>query len=389
MKKIALVYGLILTLCSLGAILLETRYRNDIDLQRLFARFSVLSDRRELDAAGDLRRLATPEALKQAVALYREALARDPENPYRWCDLGLALLSSRQIPEARRCYERAAALGPNNIQTLVCVAKFYDEVNQPREFFRYASHILDKSPAAAKEVFPLYSRFDIRDTLTSGMPQNRVVAESYLRYVMGNNESAKAEQCWSWATAHSLVNDSLAGEYISFLLGSSEPAKARETWAAYTGDAGLVYNSGFESEPKPSPFDWNISKLDCAEVSRDPSVRHGGKWSLRIEFDGTENVSYRHVSQFVFLDPGKYVLRGFLRTEGITTEKGIGLRVASAATRQLTGTNDWTELEQAFELTEPTVDRLEIFRLPSERFANKLAGTAWVDDVRITKAAGR
>jgi hypothetical protein len=385
MKKIALVLGLILILCSFGAILLETRYRNDIGLQRLFARFSIPADRRGLDAADDLRRRATPEALKQATVLYREALSRDPENPYRWCDLGMALLDCRQIPEARRCYERAALLGPNNIQTLLRVAKFYDEVNEPREFFRYGSRILEKNPEAAKDVFPLYSRFDFRETLTCGLPQNRVVAESYLRYVMGNNETAKAEQCWSWLAARQLADDGLAGEYLSFLMRSSEPAKARETWVAYTGDDGLVYNPGFESEPKPSPFDWNISKLDCAEVSRDAAVRHGGKWSLRIEFDGRENVSYRHVAQFIFLDPGKYVLRGFLRTEGITTDKGIGIRTASAATRQLTGTNDWTEVEQAFDLTQPTVDRVEIFRLPSERFANKLAGTAWIDDVSITR----
>jgi tetratricopeptide (TPR) repeat protein len=385
MKKIALVLSLILILCSVTAILLETRYRNDLRLQRLLARFSLLSDQRVLKAADELRDKAAPESLKQAIVLYREALSRDLENPYRWCDLGLALLDSKQIAEARRCYERAAALGPNNIQTLWRVAKFYEQINEPREVFRYASHMLDKDPSVWEDVFFLYTPFDFAETLSYGIPQNRVVAQSFLRYLMGKSETAQAEQCWSWVTARSLAGDNLAGEYLSFLIRSGEPARARDAWFAYSGDRSLVYNPGFEAEPKPVPFDWNISKIDCAEVSRDPSVRHEGTWSLRIEFDGKENVSYQHVGQSVFLDAGKYVLKGFVRTEGITTDKGIGLRAASFATKQLTGANDWTELIQPFDLAQPTMIRVEIFRQPSERFANKLAGTAWIDGVALTR----
>lgn len=145
----------------------------------------------------------------------------------------------------------------------------------------------------------------------------------------------------------------------------------------------VLFNAGFESEPRPSPFDWNISLVNGVEVIRDSAVGQTGKWSLRIEFNGKENPAYHHVSQMVYLDPGMYRFSGFIRTRGITTEQGIGIRIGSATTEQITGNTDWKELSKTIEVAKPSLLRLEIFRNPSGKIANKLSGTVWLDDIQL------
>ena len=388
MKSIALSLASILVVLSAAVVLLETRYRDDLGVQRFLARYSLVADQRVHDAADRLHDKGTPESLKEAVVLYRELLSRDRENPYRWCDLGKALYDSRNIDEARSCYEKAVRLGPNNIQTLSRAVEFYMAAKQPKEVFRYASRMLEKDPASQNSIFYLYLQTDLdfADTLAYGIPKSKPVAQAYMRYLIRNGDVEKAGKGWGWELRKGFADGALAGEYASFLIRIGDPAKARDAWAAWAGTSGnanRIYNAGFESEPQPSPFDWQLSQTNGAETARDESVRHEGKWSLRIEFDGKENVAYGHAGQSVYLEAGRYVLRGYVRTEGITTDKGIGLRAAGVATRQITGTNDWVLLEQEFEVKQPALVRVEVFRQTSERFANKIAGTAWIDEISV------
>jgi hypothetical protein len=129
------------------------------------------------------------------------------------------------------------------------------------------------------------------------------------------------------------------------------------------------------------------------EASRDMTVRRSGKYSLRIEFDGKENLSYHGVSQITFLKPGSYRFRAYLKTEGITTDQGIGLRISQdtpsvhldVRTEQAKGSTDWRALEKSFDLRQAGLIRIEVFRESSEKFDNKLAGTVWLDDLELSQ----
>jgi hypothetical protein len=55
-------------------------------------------------------------------------------------------------------------------------------------------------------------------------------------------------------------------------------------------------------------------------------------------------------------------------------------------TDALTGTHDWTSVERLFEVTPETrIVGVEVFRRSSQRFDSKIAGTAWVDSVALTR----
>lgn len=121
-------------------------------------------------------------------------------------------------------------------------------------------------------------------------------------------------------------------------------------------------------------------------MSRDEKIYHAGHASLRIDFEGEENMDYNGVSERVFLGAGMYRLEAFARVKGITTDEGVALRVLNAQTEKLIGTTDWKLLGATFAVSAPAkIVEIQIVRHSSLRFDSKIAGSVWIDDVSLRR----
>jgi hypothetical protein len=153
----------------------------------------------------------------------------------------------------------------------------------------------------------------------------------------------------------------------------------------------LLYNGGFEAEPTGVALDWRIQPSTQYDVERDPGMPHRGKYSLRVSFHGDDNIALTNVIQTVLLKPGTYRLSFWIKTDGLTTNEGPRVEVLATSTQDrllrtdpFLGTIAWSEVSQHF-----TVDRktqsgvVRLVRNPSVKFDNKIAGTLWIDDLRL------
>jgi hypothetical protein len=136
----------------------------------------------------------------------------------------------------------------------------------------------------------------------------------------------------------------------------------------------------------------------------DPSTGVDGRKSLRITFDGSQNLEYVHVLQYVPVIPNtSYKFSVYMRAQGITTDSGprfvlqdaydqladVAGKAAnpprfSVSTENVTGTSDWSPHQLEFNTTGNT--RLLIVKLArpaSHKFDNKLAGTIWIARVTL------
>jgi hypothetical protein len=58
-------------------------------------------------------------------------------------------------------------------------------------------------------------------------------------------------------------------------------------------------------------------------------------------------------------------------------------------TERLTGTHDWTKLEQVFVVSPQTkLIRIVVVRQPSWKFDNKISGSFWIDTVKLAPEGG-
>ena len=154
-----------------------------------------------------------------------------------------------------------------------------------------------------------------------------------------------------------------------------------------------VTHGGFEAESTNLLLDWVITPNPHAGVRRDQASSHAGRWSLRVEFDGAVNLEYRHIAQQVVVTPGRWKLRAWVRTQDITSDQGVGLRVFESSpnpdwqvwTDTVSGDSAWKLLESIVTVPSSTrLVRIEIVRRPSRKLDNKLGGVAWIDDVSLT-----
>jgi hypothetical protein len=342
-----------------------------------------------------------------AVEAFEAALRSDMGSPYRWCDLGEALLAAGRIEKARYCVRRALELGPNLPPVLMRAANASFRSGEPGAALAYTARILKMVGEYDEAIFDSYDRMGIaqEQVLREGLPDSARAAQSYLRHLMAKGSSETVQAGWKWAASRSYADDRLADEYVRYLLRAGQYETAAGAWAAYTAsvepgyrDSDWLFNGGFEREFIGTVFDWRITPAEGVRASRDSGAAAAGGWSLRVQFEGKENVSYHHVSQVAAVERGTYRIRALMHTEAITTDEGVGFRVVDVedpqrldvSTERLTGTQQWREVEQVFRAPERTrLVEVQVYRKPSLKFDNKVSGTVWVDEVVLEKIAAR
>jgi O-antigen ligase len=398
-RKFALALSAVLLIYAPARILFETSYRSDPHAERLFCQFGIC------DTDAVLQKLAVAHngnVTELPAAELIAALRRDPASPVRWCDLGEALASRRQLDQARYCFSNALALGPYVPIVLTRASHFYFDQHDEKGALEQNARVLERTAAYDASIFAWYAekKFPVALVLSHGLAGDRRASQAYLGYWMAQDNVDNVTTVWNWIASHSFADERRARDYVNFLFRHEQYENAAQSWARFLGDhrdgyldSNWLYNGDFESEPQGLALDWRMEGLaDDVEVVRDATVAHTGAHSLRIHFAGKTNVNYGQTFETAFVTPGAYRFEAFVRTEGITTDQGIGFHLYSETprldvkTEKLLGTSGWRKIEQV--ITLPAGARLlqvRIIREPSLKFDSLVSGTAWIDTVRLVR----
>ena len=351
----------------------------------------------------ELQQFIHGDRSSHALLQLKRALRLDPASAYAWADLGDAESNGKNLTAARYCFDRSLALGPANPVILFRAANFDFQSGDDAGTLRNLRAILKNPELAAyyEPAFLTYSRMNlpIEQILDRGIPA-APAASAFLRYWINSNHPKEAAAVWNWLPAHAPAGDTLASEYMSFLIRNKNEVQAAETWKKLTAkqmpeyrQMNFVYNGGFEQAPKPPPFDWKLDSGKDVLVSRVQSVAHDGDWSLRLVFEGLENVEFHQAVQDVVLERGRWQLKAYLKTDQITTDQGVALHIfdprqpsrLDIRLDSFTGNHPWTQLERTFDVGPDTkMVRLELARQASKKFDNKITGSAWLDSVELS-----
>jgi len=334
----------------------------------------------------------TPKDLETVRSVLAKLLVSNAASADQWSTLGALLVKTGDIEKGRYCYMRAGQLAPRSVETDLAIANFYIDLHDPRNAIPYLGRILDKTSEYNDTVFADFDALkqDFGEVLANGgMPDQRRPLQSYFEHLLGTGDVGNARKAWVRLKRYS-PDDKLADLYVNFLVTKGLPEEGRAVWADQTREAErgggkwpLVSNGDFEKEPSGAFFDWRISPREHVTGSRDQKVYHSGHASLRIDFDGGENMEYQGVSQRVLLSPGTYRLEAFARTKAITTDEGVALRVLNAQTEKAIGTTNWRRLQATFVVSALRVVEIQVVRHSSLRFDSKIAGSVWIDDVSL------
>ncbi len=342
-----------------------------------------------------------PNALQEL----QRALRLDSASPYNWANLADVEMNAGHVDRARYCFQRAVAAAPLNPYILFRAANFDFQAGDQVGTLRLLRTVL-KDPGLTsyyEASFLTYIRLDlpIEEVLEVGVPKAAPVAVAFLRYLMEANKMSQAQATWTWIVHNGLASDEVASDYVSFLLRNKELEEAANVWKIYTAKqfpeyrkTNWVYNGDFGREPTTSPLDWKVEKSKGFETSRIQNARGNGTAALLVKFLATDNLDFQQVSQTVVLGTGRWLLRGLIKTDNITTDQGIGLHLFEIdqpallnwRSEKLVGTSDWRCLQTEFTVQRQTsLLKLEVVRQPSRKFDNKIGGSALIASVQLSR----
>jgi Tfp pilus assembly protein PilF len=359
------------------------------------------------DLARSMEFSLKPEDAREAIGLYQQATELSPHNADYWAALAHLYEWDGQLENAAHAYEQAGLLFPNSPVINWKIGNFFLRQGRIEPAFQAFQKAMLADPDLARPSFELawQASGDAQFIATSLLPSREDIVLQYLNYLVATGRMDEAATVWDRLLEMGLASGpKSAFPYLDALLQQGRIDQLQAAWtklqgknsaqtAGRTSDGNLITNGDFESEILDGGLDWRVIPTEGVVVSVDDLIFFDGAHSLRIQFDGKHNLDYENIFQYVPAKPSTtYRFMAYLRTRDVTTDNGLRFRCFDAhdpgtplfETDNLIGTSSWGSQQREFK-TGPATRLLVIRlgRLPSHKFDNQIAGTAWVDHISL------
>jgi hypothetical protein len=356
--------------------------------------------------------LDQPDA-QRAIQYYRAALSLNPRSADTWMDLGTAYESESDAQSARDAFLQARRVYPASADVSWRYGNFLlrqGEIPQAFAEIRRAAYADPKRGVAA------FSRCwranpDIHAILDQVLPPDRNVYLDVIRELSTDEQFAAALIVWTRLVGiRPRLNLSEAIYFTDELIHQGQMSDARRVWDDAVRLSGttpsdpsgsVLWDGGFETGVQGGGFSWSFAPPPRgAKTTLDSKEKHSGRQSLRVDFDGRHNVNFDSVCNNAEVRPDtRYRFSAWVRTQSLTTDQGIRLRLAWAEnshntaleTSDVQGTTPWTQIDMPW--TAPKDTRrvfVCVVRHVSGKLNSQIQGTAWIDDVAlIPESAGK
>jgi tetratricopeptide (TPR) repeat protein len=345
-----------------------------------------------------------------AIYYYQRATSINPGSASYWMDLAGAYEGLGNTPQAEEAFRKAREVYPISAEAAWRLGNFLlRQGRMPEAFQQIHDAVVTDPKLTALAVSRCWrSTRDTGQILSAVLPDQADANWGAIQFFVQAREPVPAMAVWQRiAGHHTSFPVSQAFPLLDMLIEARHAEDAYAVWvqalsaagisAEAHPDAALVWNGGFEREFLDGGFDWRVIPAEGAQMGWDEQIVHSGRRSLRVDFDGSANVDFQNVSQYVFVQPAApYRLNAFFRAQDLSTDSGMRLEIRDVSrpgnpshfTPNMSGTQPWTE-EIAEFTTGPDTKLLQLVlrRTRSEKFGNKIRGTAWVDDVVLTPAS--
>jgi tetratricopeptide (TPR) repeat protein len=344
--------------------------------------------------------------LNQAIFHYQRATQLNSRSSLYWMGLASAFEMKGEPDRAQQAFEKAKSSYPVSSKVAWRYGNFLLRQGQLTPAFAEIRRSLASDPRLAGFAVGLCWRAsqDVERILDEALPPEKGFYLEALRYFASQREINPALTTWNrFLRLNQPFALREALPLLELLIRRGHSEDAEQVWQQATQATGLgqdepvesslVWNGGFEGTLAEGGFGWRKPRVGGALFDFDTTTHRSGARSLRVTFDGSANLNFQHLVQYILVEPhSRYHFQVFLRTEAISSDSGMRFRIydpkhraaLDTLTPGLVGSQAWT-LQQTEFTTGPETRLLVIAlrRLPSRKFDNKLRGTVWVDDVSL------
>ena len=306
---------------------------------------------------------------------------------------------------AARAYTAATNIAPIDRDALVLSSQFFLRQGRGAEAVAQLDRLVENYGEYDK-VFPVFAQLlAARDPAVLAIAQRNpawlgtFIADACRRSIDPAIVAALLQRRGALAKAEEVdcvtTKLRLAGrweESYQVWLNSLPPERLR--------DVGYVFNGSFEFAPSGVGFDWRLARGSEREIGHSvmlaPSTSGTGQRALRVTYNGKRQAGVA-AEEYLAVPPGRYEFSGLARMDKLNSVRGVHWTLACmrpqgepaplANSERFLGALEWQRF--AFEVVIPEGCAGQVLRLEPvgmNEGAVYLAGTAWFDDLRLTRA---
>ena len=336
-----------------------------------------------------------------AQAVLSDAGRRYPLDAVQWLDLARIHARDGEAEPVDAYLARAGAVQPYERRSLWAAAQVALQTGNAELAERQLRQWLRLYPRDTGQALFIGRRWiDDPGTLLDRMlPEGRDYLAEAMEVARRQTDIPLAEAVWARLSPKPGLDDSLFLNFVDLLLQTGAVPRAVDLWAERDPNfqPGRLVNGDF-SRPmgEPLALNWRVSRPPPGvRVERDTGEAVSGPASLKINFNGKENVNLGEPWIRIPVEPGQhYRLSGAWRAEALTTrslpywyltaEQG-NLRARQAVPG---GSFSWARWQIEFQAPqEAQLVRLQLRRDRTDAFDRNIDGTLWLDDFRLEPIA--
>ena len=344
----------------------------------------------------------------EVIRLYQTAARLSSFDASYIADLAQANDWAGRTDVALPLFQRTQQLFPNSPDINWKIANFYIRSGNSADALPALKKTLSSSVIEKNQIFTLSDRAGINSITVVDrlLPPNVPAYFAYLNFEAQRGNFFAAQETWNrLLSLNSPFELKEAFPFLDALISARQLDSASQVWSSLVSRfpdripspasaSNLITNGNLQADILNGAFDWRAFPVSGVAVTQDSPGPSPDARSLRVEFDGTQNLYYGSVLQFVPVRPRtKYTFSAFTRSQAITTDAGVGIQISDGydtnkilgSTEPLIGTTPWSA--QSFSFETPRETRLLIVRIvrsPSQKLDNRIAGAFWISRVSLT-----
>ncbi len=335
-------------------------------------------------------------------------LQQDSNNPDAWCTYAEFQAMRGKNTEAAAAFQQALALAPEIPSVAMRAANFYFTHNRRGDEFQMSTRILALTRAFDEVLFsyarqsglPVFSN-KVHANLPGGQQADQAIpalprpAKAWLHWMIGQQmPQTEITSVWSWMRARHLADEESAMAIVNEFWRRKDYPSAREVWLEWRAEGRaqrgnsrqLLNNPDFSETPRRVPLDWNLSSSTTVEITRDGD-------GVDVRFPGSGNIDFRDIYQSAAVTPGRYRLAAEISSEGLTTDQKPFFQILDTESPNRFHVESdpvpatATHAILSLDFTVPGQTRavnLQLIRLPSTKFDNKIEGHLRLHSIRLT-----
>ncbi len=363
--------------------------------------WDILGRHRQLDFAN-----AAPA---QAVANYQRAVEDDPLSANYWMNLAGAYEANGDVSRAQEAFVHARAVYPLSSEVAWNYGNFLLRQDQDAAGYDEIRHAVQSDPRllplAVSRVWR--ASHDVNVLLVQALPADVDAYIQALDFFASVRQTDAALSVWRrLISLGKPVPLKKTFPFLEELIQEDRSADAKHAWVEALSAAGiphdeppnhsLMCDGAFSRDFDNGGLGWRWNAPWGVAVDFDSGPPAKGVRSVRLAFAGGRNVEITEPSQYVPVEPGRtYHFHVYLRTEEINTESGMRFSIidpnhsnqVNTLTENFIGSHPWTAIEVDV-TTGPETHFLlvQLLRVGSRLFDNKLRGSVWIADVSLVPA---